>query len=122
VWRIDCRPAARPKVSGSVQVSVCGIAASLTEKEGLGRAISGFNMSTMGAFTRRVSGVYLSHRNTCENGLVKYKHLQLKKRPTVQNYSLRMPNLYPVTNALKFFKCNTASGAFGVATICFEIQ
>lgn len=69
-------------------------------------------MATPGAFPRGVARVHLDHDDTSEKRLIQHKHFQLIKRPRVQDYSLPVPNFYPITDAAEILNGDPALGAF----------
>jgi hypothetical protein len=91
---------------------VGGKAAQPAGELGLRRTIRFFDMAAPGAFAICVWRVQLDHEHARERRLVQDQHLELQKRPTVDNDSLPVPNLYPVADAAQLVKLNPSSGAF----------
>lgn len=61
---------------------------------------------------RGIGRVYKNNRHAGERSFVQYLPSQIVERPTMQLGTLIASSPYPIADALKVFKSNTASGAF----------
>lgn len=98
---------------GSVDVRVFDMPARQTSESRLVSSVALVDMPAMRTFPRCVARVNGDEWNTEECGLISNEGTQLRKRPTMQNYTLLFPNRYPFANVGQFFDRNSLSGAFG---------
>jgi hypothetical protein len=71
------------------------------------------DVAAFGALPAGVSGINRYQRDTRQQCLVPQKYAQLRKGPTMQNYTLRLPSPNPIADTNKVFNLDAAPGAFG---------
>ena len=88
-----------------------GEAAAPTGELGLRGAIPLIDVAALRAFAGRIARVHLDHAHPRECCLIEQEHLQLEKRPAMQNDPLPVPNDYPFADPGQVFDRDPASGA-----------
>jgi hypothetical protein len=105
--------------AGSVGIRVSSVLAHhATECRLVGPILLG-DVSALRAFARGVSGINQDQRDSRQLRFVFQKETKLRKRPTVENYSLLAPNRDPVADATKLFQLDTAPRAFSASNDLF---
>ena len=117
VWLVDSSPGSdvpsRDDIGGRSEPARC------TAEKVSGWTI-GLSNTTAGATgAAGVSRINQKHRNTGQFRLVVDKATELEERPVVQSSSLPARGRYPVTDALKIFKSDSAPGALRRVDGCF---
>lgn len=105
--RVDIRP--RCDIDSSILVSVGGIPARLTEKNGLRGSVAFITMSAAATSARGVARVYQNCRDTRTLRFIRGEALELIEGPTVQVgscFAIPLPasNLYPFADVLQVLK------------------
>jgi hypothetical protein len=110
-WAHDGAPARYD--SGSVDIRMIGVSARQTSECRLVGPVSLIDVAAFGALATGVLGINNYQRDTRQYCLVPQKYAQLRKGPTMQNCSLRLPSPNPIADTNKVFNLNAALGAFG---------
>ena len=106
------RPAAFPKVHGSVYVGVGSEATGPTAKPILGMTVGFFGMSANRTFPTTVARVNRDQQDSGESGFVCKESSQLPEGPRMQNCSLRTPGLDSAADVGEVFNRQSSACAF----------
>lgn len=113
VWRVGERPAAFPKVHGSVDVGI-GLEATLPATKPILRwPVSFLGVPADGALPRGVARVNEDQRDSGQGSFVRDVLTQLEERPGMQSGPLFPSSPNPRANAFEVFQGNRSLRAFG---------
>lgn len=118
VWRYDSRRTkdiqpAKANDLGSVSVRIFLVPARLTDKEISRSPVCPFGVSALVALLAGVAWINEDSKYTSGFRFVGDELAKLSESPAMQGVTLVFSSPYPFTNAIEFFECNPAPGAFG---------